>query len=619
MFVKNNQSNIVPLKTMRWLLSLVTIFLLFISLLFVSLLIYPKIYRYRFFPGVRINNQPLADMSVSVAAELLQKKVDDFLPTGISLNYQGQLYNIPLIIRSETDPDVVRQILRYDAPHTVSQAYAIGRSNNWLINLQEQLQALIFGFNVNPVYEFNRQDFYDQLRNSLEMLTAPKIDARPLFDSELNLSIVQEKPGRNFDYQAILNEITAHINTLDKSSMVISLIDEVPQIKAGEITPEIMDKLNNLAGVPEITLFYQNKKWPVVNKIFLNWLVFNKSDGQLGLIFDASSTGAYLTKNIGPEIYRPTLEGKFNVSNGRVTEFQGSQDGQELNLEATLEKLAEEFINQSRSSIELVVNKTSAKVTTASVNDLGITEIIGTGQSNFARSPKNRRHNIATGANSLNGLLIAPGQEFSLIAALGKIDAAAGYKPELVIKGDQTIPEYGGGLCQIGTTVFRSALAAGLPITERHPHSYRVVYYEPAGKDATIYDPRPDLRFINDTAHNILIQSRIEGDNLYFDFWGAKDGRTAYQSDSVVYNITGPGPTRYVPTAALKAGEEKCVEVAHNGADAYFDYQVTYSNGEVKETRFSSHYIPWPAKCLVGKEPESAVPTTTAPVLNNPN
>ncbi|HLC63987.1 MAG TPA: VanW family protein, partial [Patescibacteria group bacterium] len=185
-----------------------------------------------------------------------------------------------------------------------------------------------------------------------------------------------------------------------------------------------------------------------------------------------------------------------------------------------------------------------------------------------------------------------------------------GYLPELVIKGDETIPEYGGGLCQIGTTVFRAALASGLPIVERRNHSYRVVYYEPAGKDATIYDPKPDFKSTNDTSQNILIQTRIEGDNLYFDFWGTADGRIAEQSDSTIYNIKPPGETINIETDKLAPGEKQCTESAHAGADAYFDYKVTYPDGTVQEERFTSHYIPWPAKCLVGKQP-----TTTIEVL----
>lgn len=142
-----------------------------------------------------------------------------------------------------------------------------------------------------------------------------------------------------------------------------------------------------------------------------------------------------------------------------------------------------------------------------------------------------------------------------------------------------------------------------------------MVYYEPAGKDATIYQPHPDMRFINDTGHNILIQSRIEGDDLYFDFWGTKDGRITEQSDSTIYNIKKPGPTQLIETTELEPGKKNCVEKPHNGADAYFDYQVTYSNGEVKKERFSSHYIPWPEKCLVGIEPIPATATSTPAVI----
>jgi vancomycin resistance protein YoaR len=261
-----------------------------------------------------------------------------------------------------------------------------------------------------------------------------------------------------------------------------------------------------------------------------------------------------------------------------------------------------------------------SEISAKDINDFGIKEILGTGHSSFAGSPKNRRHNIAVGAESVNGILIKPGEEFSLIKTLGDINAESGYLPELVIKDNKTIPEYGGGLCQIGTTVFRATYASGLPVTMRRNHSYRVSYYEPAGTDATIYDPWPDYRFVNDTKNHILIQSRIEGDDIYFEFWGTPDGRTATHTYPVIYNIAKPGPTKIIETEDLKPGEKKCTERAHNGADAYFDYTVEYNkanppqiikekleaNEEVEEsdytieTRFRSHYVPWREVCLVG-------------------
>jgi len=234
----------------------------------------------------------------------------------------------------------------------------------------------------------------------------------------------------------------------------------------------------------------------------------------------------------------------------------------------------------------------------------GIKEIIGTGHSNFAGSPKNRRHNIAVGAAAVNGLLLKPGEEFSLVKTLGEVEARTGYLPELVIKENKTIPEYGGGLCQVGTTVFRAALNSGLPITARRNHSYRVAYYEPAGMDAAVYIPNPDVRFLNDTGSYVLIQARIEGNDFYFDFWGLKDTRKITVSKPVVYNIVRPASTKIVETTDLAPGQKKCTEKAHNGADAYFDYTVVYNPGtadeKIEEKRFSSHYVPWQEVCLIG-------------------
>jgi len=100
--------------------------------------------------------------------------------------------------------------------------------------------------------------------------------------------------------------------------------------------------------------------------------------------------------------------------------------------------------------------------------------------------------------------------------------------PELVIKENKTIPEYGGGLCQIATTNFRAALNSALPITERQSHSYAVQYYDPQGTDAAIYIPHPDLKFHNNTKNYILIQTSIYNNILTFEFYGTKDGRSVH-------------------------------------------------------------------------------------------
>jgi vancomycin resistance protein YoaR len=148
------------------------------------------------------------------------------------------------------------------------------------------------------------------------------------------------------------------------------------------------------------------------------------------------------------------------------------------------------------------------------------------------------------------------------------------------------------------------ALNTGLPITERQNHSYRVSYYEPAGTDATIYDPNPDLKFVNDTGRYILFLTKIEGDNLIFEFWGTKDGRQVEQfpDPPKIYDIKIPAAAKIIETTDLPVGQKKCTERAHKGATTEFTYRVTYPSGEIKTKLFKSVYVPWQEVCLVGVE-----------------
>jgi len=113
-----------------------------------------------------------------------------------------------------------------------------------------------------------------------------------------------------------------------------------------------------------------------------------------------------------------------------------------------------------------------------------------------------------------------------------------------VIKSGKLVYEYGGGVCQISTTLFRAAVNAGLKITERYPHAFPVRYYNPQGFDATVYPPHPDLRFINDTPGHILIQENIKGNQLTFELFGTLDGREI--------KIIGPTILQSNPDGSMK-------------------------------------------------------------------
>ncbi len=234
-------------------------------------------------------------------------------------------------------------------------------------------------------------------------------------------------------------------------------------------------------------------------------------------------------KRIAQDFYQPPTDARFQMENGRVVAFSTHRNGREVLIDESVEIIA--YYAQSAlggtapETIVLPSRTVAPKFTIEDVNDLGIRELIGEGRSNFAGSPAARIHNIKTAAARFNGVILAPGEELSFVKILGPVDGTTGYAKELVIRDHQTKPEYGGGICQVSTTLFRAAVLTGLEVTERHNHSYPVKYYQPTGFDATVYIPRPDLRFKNNTKHHILLQNFIDGTELVFRIYGTKDER----------------------------------------------------------------------------------------------
>ncbi|HMB65264.1 MAG TPA: VanW family protein, partial [Patescibacteria group bacterium] len=405
------------------------------------------------------------------------------------------------------------------------------------------------------------------------------------------------------------------LKNLDTSAIVLKTQEQEPRIHQKDCqglkqeAEKILEKAPLKLLVPIEGRDNASREWTVNKSQLASWLQLqlqkNCSRVEIGL--NKEEVGNFLEEAISPEVDQEPEEAKFEIKDGKVVKFKASQDGLELAVSTSSQKIEQELIrgtSTTSTQIKLLTRTVESKIKAGNINNMGIEEVIGVGQSDFSGSPANRVHNIEIGAKSLEGRLIKPGEEFSLVEALGKINAENGYKPELVIKGNKTIPEYGGGLCQIATTMFRTALQSGLKITERRNHSYRVSYYEPAGTDATIYPPHPDLRFINDTDNHILIQYRIKDSKLYFDFWGNDDGREVKVTEPTIYNLVNPGPTKIIESTELDPGKKRCTESAHTGADAYFDYKVNYSeeDKETKERRFYSHYVPWREVCLVGVE-----------------
>lgn len=301
----------------------------------------------------------------------------------------------------------------------------------------------------------------------------------------------------------------------------------------------------------------------------------------------------------------------FAFENGRVATFRPSTDGQEVDIDTLKDTLAKQTqkipTSQSKEPIyiRIPLKVVKPEITTEKVNKFGIKELIGVGTSLFQGSIPTRIYNVNLAASRVHGALIPPGEELSFNKTIGDVSAFTGYKQAYVIQNGRTILGDGGGVCQVSTTLFRAALNAGLPITERHAHAYRVHYYEEdsgPGIDATIYTPNIDLRFKNDTNHHILIQSVIDPTQLRLTFYlyGTKDNREVKISEPVIVSQSPAPQTLYQDDPTLPIGTIKQVDFAASGANVYFTRQVKKDGKVVIDEKFTSNFKPWQAIFLRG-------------------
>ena len=303
----------------------------------------------------------------------------------------------------------------------------------------------------------------------------------------------------------------------------------------------------------------------------------------------------------------------FNNSTGEIELFIPAVRGRVLDLAASIESI-QEAVGRGDHQAPLAFDYTEPAVgNDATAQSLGITEQLPNGVqwTSFTGSAAARIHNITLAASQFDGVLVGPGEVFSMGAQLGDVSLDTGYAEALIILGDKTIAGAGGGVCQVSTTLFRVALLTGFPIVERHAHAYRVGYYENgdgpvhlgAGFDATVFFPEVDFKFQNNSTSWLLMETNVDpaSGRLTWSFYSTPDGRSVSYSSSGVTNVVPPPDPIWELNSSLPSGDWnddwKQVDWAVPGADVRVTRTVTRNGQVISSDAFNTHYIAWPARC----------------------
>jgi len=575
-----------------------------VSALFISICLLAAVfliaYAGKIVPGVYLGTIDLGGLTREQAKEEIQKRINLIEEKGIVLQVGEQTESI--------SADAIDFKVSID--DVINEAWNQGRNGQWYAKIGERFVMPFTGYAIQGLITVNQGDLEREIDALSTILGTPKKDVR-LDVSGINVEVLYDtKPGQTIHAQETVQLVRRSLENLDAQPIQLTLYDDIPQANPATAPIARQEAIQMLAA--PLTLTFENQQFIVSREQIGSWITSDYEEDSLKPGLDGREISKYVTQiaaaiNIAPQ--KP----KIVIENKKVTTFVPPRAGRSVDEKKTIQTIIKYLSDRKKESLNqpniIVPVKIARPVLDNTSEEIsGITELIGRATTPFTGSPANRISNIKNGVRFLSGLIVKPGEEFSTLNALGTVDNTTGYLPELVIKGDKTTPEFGGGLCQVSTTLFRAVLNAGLPITARRNHSYRVSYYEHdatgnfigPGLDATIYSPEPDLRFKNDTPAAIVIIGYVQGDKVTFELYGTSDGRTSLIEGPTLLTEFPAGDPIYVETDTLPAGVVKQIETAHPGGSTFAKYTITYPDGRKISQDFKSYYRRWPARFLVG-------------------
>ncbi|MEK9200772.1 MAG: VanW family protein [Patescibacteria group bacterium] len=549
-------------------------------------------YADRAYPGVEVAGVGVGGKTRKEIVDLLTQKLRE--SKQVELRWGTSKFGI----------DFERIDFEYDYATTADSAVKYARNQTLGGNLKAKTELFSTKKVLVPVAYFWDENKLNEMVS--EVVTQIDIPARePEFElsaDKKSVHVVNGEDGQEVNKRNLIFDIRNAVGT-GKMSVEMDVRVISPKLTAKQLS-EAQMRAEKLIEKKVIATFSPDQVELVAQDITL----FTWIDPVSGK-YKASEIDRFVGQ-LAAAVNKEAQNASFKfVGDGRVEEFKPAKRGYALDAKATAELVNQAILSLENGHVdarlEVVTKATEPSISTGDINDLGIKELIGKGESWFSGSITNRIFNLQKAAAALNGVLVPPGETFSFIKTVGEISGATGYKQAYVIQGGKTVLGDGGGVCQVSSTLFRAILNAGLPIDERIAHAFRVSYYEERyqpGFDATIFQPSPDFKFRNDTGAHILIQTEFDEKNkhLVFLLYGTNDGRVATVSKARIWDVVPPPPPLYQDDPTLIAGKLVQTEHSANGSKVAFDWKVTRGDEVLQERTFFSSYRPWQAVYLKG-------------------
>lgn len=563
-----------------------------------GMLYFERSYAGRILPNVTVHGVPVGSLTREEARAKIEAHFAPFLAQPVMLTYSGRTWT----------PTLAELGAELAIDEAVDKAVAVGRGHDLFTNLQQIGAVWQRGLELPLHLSIDQDALQRYLLERVAEVERPAVDARLV----LHGTTVRVEPsavGRQVLVNDTLHEIVAALQDLNPDTIALRTRTLEPALR-DDAAIVAQDQIAALLAGP-ITLLIDGRPfvWSLdeLARMVRVERIPDPAGDRLVVSVDHELVRAKI-REIGDATEVKGTYPRLNWNDGRLEIFQEGKPGRRIDEEQVFAAVLDALTKPAEQrTVTVAFREIPPPITAANLDQLGITTLIGVGRSDFTGSAAYRVTNIQAGMRLLHGVLIAPGEEFSFNQTIGRIDSSNGFVEGYAIIQNRTQLEWGGGICQDSTTVFRAAFWAGLPITERWGHSFYISWYDRyafgpygdgPGMDATIFTGGPDLKFLNDTGGWILIQTLVDTRRHLAEvrLYGPDTGRKVLLEGPIITNRTPPpAEPVYVASPDRPVGQPRQSDTARGGMDILFTRIVLGPDGkEIERRQFVTRFKPWP-------------------------
>ena len=554
----------------------------------------------RIYPGVSVWGVDLGGRTRLEATERLTRQLEFMHGETVYFRDEDKVW--------AATPGQVGMSVRVE--EAVQNAFTVGHTGDLLFDLGEQWVAFYDGVHIAPVVTLDMLMAEELLKGIASIVNVIPSDASLSVIGSV-LTVSEGKKGRTVDVSATAAKLVEPLTGFYEADIPLVIDEFAPMLVDAEEQREIGQRMLEapLVLMVEFPREGDGPPWVVDQQALADMLTFipeepnglnQKTKYKIGLDQDRlKGFLEYAGEQL--EVLPKNSRFGFDDESGELELLRASEVGRAVDVAGTL-RAVNQSLEMGTHNVYIRFDAVEPEIDDDTLAaDLGITGLVVEATTQFRGSGESRLQNIRAGSETMHGVMVPPGEVFSFNSNLGSVSLDTGFAEAWIIFGGRTIQGVGGGICQVSTTVFRSAFYGGYPIVERNPHAYRVGYYEQGpespgpGLDATVFSPVADFRFINDRDAWLIMESDFDEEQktLTFRFYSAEDGRNVAVSEAEISDVKEPKETVYEENRELDQGVIEQVDWENEGAKVIVERVVERGGELLIEDFVRTTYQPW--------------------------